>query len=72
MMETADLRQRYDRAPCCPKTDRRGSSGLPVIEFEKAAEARTAGDPAICPVVVRRTTPLPLPLLTEPSIFGGR
>jgi hypothetical protein len=41
--------------PCCPKICRRGSCGLPVIEVEKPAEARAAGDLAVCPVVIRRT-----------------
>src|SRR5664279_694257 len=41
--------------PCCPEVRRRGSSCLTVIEVEKPAEARSAGNLAICPVVIRRT-----------------
>jgi hypothetical protein len=41
--------------PSCPKTDRRGSSGLPVIEVEKPTEARATGDLAIGPVIIHRT-----------------
>ena len=41
--------------PCYPEIRRRGSSCLTVIEVEKPAEARSAGNLAICPVVIRRT-----------------
>ena len=37
--------------PCCPKTDRRGSCGLPIVEVQHPAEARATGDPAVCPLL---------------------
>jgi len=60
---------------CCPEIRRRGSCGLPVIEVEKAAEARTAGDLAICPLsfvgFVGPTFPISWPGLDNDLIAGS-
>jgi hypothetical protein len=54
------------RNSCCPKTDRRGSCGLPTVVVEHPAEARATGDPAVCPVVIRRSNLLSDELATKP------
>ena len=51
--------------PCCPKTDRRGSCGLPTVVVQHPAEARATGDLAICPVVIRRSNLLSDELATD-------
>ena len=55
MVLDAVLARFVEQSPCHPEIHRRVSCGLPVIEVEKPAEARAAGDLAVCPVVIRRT-----------------
>jgi hypothetical protein len=43
--------------PCCPKTDRRVSCGLPIVVVQHPAEVRAIGDLAICPVDIRGSNP---------------
>ena len=53
------------RSPCCPKSDRRGSCGVPIVVVQHPAQARATGDLAICPVVIRRSDLLSDELATD-------